>query len=193
MSREARELLENFFIVDYGANYREGLDNALEMGLRSPELTEGKTLTVGYIQCPHSPTMVGPNGEELSYAEGWNWSRPELYLGQVEFMNKYVLSLVDTIREKDPEALIILQSDHGNRYAIHMLQMGTWEEYDPHEENQYMQNIINCVYYKGETFPIEGQTGINTLRMMLREVFGADFPPIEPVQDYSYGYEDEQA
>ena len=192
-STKARELLENFFIVDYGANYREGLDNALEMGLKSPELAEGKTLTVGYIQCPHSPTMVGPNGEELSYAEGWNWSRPELYLGQVEFMNKYVLSLVDTIREKDPEALIILQSDHGNRYAIHMLQMGTWEEYDPREENQYMQNIINCVYYKGETFPIEGQTGINTLRMMLREVFGADFPPIEPVQDYSYGYEDEQA
>lgn len=192
-SEKARELLENFFVVDYGANYRQGLDNALEMGLKSPELTEGKTLTVGYIQCPHSPTMVGPNGEELPYATGWRWTDHSLYLGQVEFINKYILQLVDAIQEQDPEAMIILQSDHGNRYAIHMLQLKVWEEYDPHAENQYMQNILNCVYYQGKSYPIEGETGINTMRMMLREVFGADFPPIEPVQDYSYGYEDEGA
>ena len=189
----AGDLLERFFVVDYGANYRQGLDNALEMGLKSPALVNGKTLTLGYIQCPHSPTMVGPNGEELSYAYGWAWTDHSLYLGQVEFINKYILMLVDIIQEKDPEAMIILQSDHGNRYAIHMLQLGEWERYDPHEENQYMQNILNCVYYKGQTFPIEGETGINTLRMMLREVLGADLDPVTPVQDYSYGYEDEQS
>ena len=190
-SPKLRELLDNFFVMDYGANYRKGLDNALEMGLSSPDYAEGKTLTVGYIQCPHSPTMVGPKGEELPYETGWHWTDHSLYLGQVEFINQYILQLVDTIQEKDPEAMTILQSDHGNRYAIHMLQMGIWERYDPRAENQYMQNILNCVYYKGNGYPIEGETGINTLRMMLREVLGAELPPIPPVQDYSYGYEDE--
>ena len=189
-----RQQLDEFFVMDYGANYRASLDNALEAGLSCWQETGGRpTLTVGYIQCPHSPTMVGPHGEELPFATGWNWRDHSLYLGQVEFMNSYILELVDTIRKNDPNAMIILQSDHGNRYAIHMVQLGEWADYDPYEENPYMQNILNCVYYQGQSFPIEGETGINTLRLVLRQALGADLPPITPVEDYSYGYADEQS
>lgn len=188
-----RRLLDEFFVSDYGANYRESLDNALEQGLSCWQETDGTpTLTIGYIQCPHSPTMVGRHGEELPFATGWNWRDHSLYLNQLLFMNDYILELVDTIQGNDPGSMIFLMSDHGNRYAIHMLQVGEWTEYDPHEENQYMQNILNCVYYKGQTFDIEGMTGINTMRYMFTEVLGADLPPIEPVQDYSYDYDDEQ-
>ena len=111
----------------------------------------------------------------------------------MEFINKHILKLVDTIQEHDPDALIFLQSDHGNRYAIHMVQVGEWSGYDPHEENQYMQNILNCVYYKGQSFDIEGETGINTMRKVFSQVLGADLPPIPPVQDYSNNYVDEQS
>lgn len=187
-----RKLLDDFFSMDYGANYRSGLDNALEAGLSSWETAQdGPTLTIGYIQCPHSPTMVGPNGEELSYAYGWNWRDHSLYLGQVEFINRYILELSDRIMEQDPDAMIIFQSDHGNRYAIHMVQLEEWEDYDPQIHNPYMQNILNCVYYQGESFPIEGQTGINTLRMMFREVLGADLPPVTPIEDFTKNYRDE--
>lgn len=48
----------------------------------------------------------------------------------------------------------------------------------PTEENQYMQNILNCVYYKGQSFDIEGETGINTMRKVFSQVLGADLPPI---------------
>ena len=188
-----RELLDQFFVVDYGANYRESLDNAMEAALNSWEYAqEGPTLTLAYIQCPHSPTMVGPHGEELDYANGWNWRKKELYLGQVSFINDYILTLTDTILAHDPDALIFLQSDHGNRYAIHMMQMKEWDTYDPYEENPYMQNILNCVYYRGQSYDIEGLTGINTMRLLFREVLGADLPEVEPVYDYSMGYEDEQ-
>lgn len=190
---QLRAVLDQFFVLDYGANYRTSLDNALEMGLNCwQETGGGPTLTVGYIQCPHSPTMVGPHGEELSFAEGWNWRKHSLYLGQVEFINDYILKLTEEIRSHDPDALIILQSDHGNRYAIHMVQLEEWPEYDPYEENQYMQNILNCVYYRGESFEIEGETGINTMRKVFSQVLDAELPPIEPVQDYSNNYEDEQ-
>lgn len=194
-SHALRALLDQFFVSDYGDNYRASLDNALEAELSSwePALERSPTLTVGYIQCPHSPTMVGPNGENLPFSTGWNWRDHSLYLGQVEFINKYILNLVDTIQEHDPDALIFLQSDHGNRYAIHMMQMGEWSSYDPHEENQYMQNVLNCVYYKGQTFDIEGETGINTMRMVFNQVLGTELAPITPVQDYSNNYVDEQS
>lgn len=191
---QLQDLLENFFVFDYGRNYRAGLDNALEMGLSCWQETGGTpTLTIGYIQCPHSPTMVGRHGEALPFATGWNWRDHSLYLNQLEFMNDYILELVDRIQTHDPEALIILQSDHGNRYAIHMMQLGEWEDYDPYEENPYMQNILNCVYYRGQAFNIEGETGINTLRKVFSEVLGAELPPIAPVEDYSKGYEDEHS
>ena len=189
-----RDLLENFFVFDYGRNYRAGLDNALNVGLTCwQETGDAPTLTVGYIQCPHSPTMVGRHGESLSFAYGWNWRDHSLYLNQLQFINDYILELVDTLQTHDPESLIILQSDHGNRYAIHMMQLGEWEDYDPYEENPYMQNILNCAYYQGRAFDIEGETGINTLRKVFSEVLGADLPPIEPIEDYSMGYQDEQS
>ena len=74
-----------------------------------------------------------------------------------------------------------------------MMQMGEWSSYDPHEENQYMQNVLNCVYYKGQTFDIEGETGINTMRMVFNQVLGTELAPITPVQDYSNNYVDEQS
>ena len=187
-----REFLEQFFVADYGANYRASLDNALDMSLVCwHETRDMPTLTVAYIQCPHSPTMVGPNGEALPYANGWHWQDHSLYLGQVEYINKFIRKLTDELQTHDPEALIILMSDHGNRYPVHMVQVGEWTTYDPVKENPCMQNILSCVYYRGETFDIEELTSINTLRRLFREILGADLPEIEPVVDLSYGFWDE--
>lgn len=187
-----RKLLDDLFSLDYSSNYRRCLDDAMEAGLRSWETAQNEpTLTIGYLQCPHSPTMVGRHGEEMPFSQGWNWLDPSLYLNQLEFISDYILELVDTIQKNDPEAVILLQSDHGNRYPIHMWQMKVLERYDPYEEEPYMKNILNCVYYQGESFPIEGETGINTLRLVFRQVLDADLPPIEPVYTYFFGYEDE--
>ncbi len=189
-----RAMLDRFFVLDYGANYRQSLDNAMEAGLSCWQETGAHpTLTMGYIQCPHSPTMVGRHGEELPFSGGWNWRDHSLYLNQLEFISDYILELTDTILTHDPEALILIQSDHGNRYAIHMVDIGEWDRYDPHQENPYMQNTLNCVYYQGQTFDIEGLTGINTLRAVFSQVLGADLDPVEPVEDYSYGYQDEHS
>lgn len=188
----AKKLLDDLFSLDYSSNYRRCLDNALDAGMNAWKTAQdGPTLTIGYIQCPHSPTMVGRHGEEMPFSQGWNWLDHSLYLNQLGFVSDYILELVDTIQKNDPEAMIILQSDHGNRYPIHMWQMKVLESYDPYVEEPYMKNILNCVYYQGESFPIEGENGINTLRLMFREVLGADLPPVEPVYTYFFGYEDE--
>ena len=189
-----RDLLEQFFVSDYGANYRASLDNALTVSLDCwKETGDSPTLTIGYIQCPHAPTMVGPRGEALPFANGWLWTDHSLYLGQTEFINQFILELTDNIQANDPDALILLLSDHGNRYALHMVDIGQWETYDPHAENPYMQNVLSCVYYRGRSFPIEGETGINTLRIVFNDVFGTDLPPVEPIVDFTDAAGDERA
>ena len=75
-------------------------------------------------------------------------------------MNTCILETVNNILEEDREAIIILQSDHGVRYPVHMEELGINTEYEIDSEIPYMENILNCVYYKGEKIDIEGKTGI---------------------------------
>jgi hypothetical protein len=53
--------------------------------------------------------------------------------------------------------------------------------------------ILSCCtsYDNLSAFPIEGENGINTLRLVFRQVFGADLPPVEPIWDFTYEYADE--
>ena len=108
-------------------------------------------------------------------------------------ISSFILELVTTIQAHDPNALIIVQSDHGSRQANHFYDMGIWDTYDPTVENPYMQNTLNCVYYQNQSFAIEGETGINTMRMVFNQVLGTELAPITPVQDYSNNYVDEQS
>ena len=45
-----------------------------------------------------------------------------------------------------------------------------------------MQNVLNCVYYQGNQYEIEGMTNINTWRYILNEIFGTDYELLEPKQ-----------
>ena len=175
--------LNNYIHADYVATYTGPLFNAMDAERDCWKYTgDGPTFTMGYLQCPHAPTILDKNGNLVDNYEnvGWQWDRPELYLGQLEYISSFILELVTTIQEHDPDALIIVQSDHGSRQANHFYDMGIWDTFDPAVENPYMQNNLNCVYYKGEDFPIEGEIGINSLRLILNQVFGTDYEMIEP-------------
>lgn len=175
--------LNNYIHADYVATYTGPLFNVMDAEKDSWKYTQdGPTFTMGYLQCPHAPTILDKNGKLVDNYEsvGWQWDRPELYLGQLEYISSFILDLVSTIQEHDPDALIIVQSDHGCRQANHFYDMGIWDDYDPKVENLFMQNTLNCVYYRGENFPIEGELGINSLRLILNQVFGTTYEMIEP-------------
>lgn len=177
--------LNRYIHADYVATYTGPLFNALDAESDCwKHVGNGPTLTMGYVQSPHAPTILDKNGKLVDNYEnvGWKWDRHELYLGQLEFISNHILKLVETIQEHDPDALIIIQSDHGSRQANHYHDMGLdgWATFDAPTENLYMQNILNCVYYRGESFPIQGLTGINTLRTVLNQVFSTDYEMIKP-------------
>lgn len=179
-----KKWMNSLIQADYVATYTGPLFDAMEAGLSCWEhVGPEPTFTLGYIQCPHAPTILDREGNLVENYEnvGWHWDRPELYLGQLEFVSRYIEKLVDNIQAHDPNALILLQSDHGCRQAVHYYNMKIWDTYDAASENLYMQNTLNCVYYRGESFDIAGKSGINTIRTVMNQVFGTSYEEIEPI------------
>lgn len=141
-----------------------------------------KTLTICYLQCPHTYFIYRENGELLSEDDIENWEDKDIYIGQVKYLNKCIQKTVDGIIKNDPDAVIILQSDHGARYAFHC---ETSEEGIEDIEEEYMENILNCVYWGAGVEPqdIEGLSGINTLRLVLNTEFGSNYDMISMPTD----------
>lgn len=143
------------------------------------------TLTLAYLQCPHQPFVFTADGEIKPDDEYRNdWGTKSGYLDQYQYVTKHLEKVITNIKENDPDALVILQSDHGARYAMWMNQDFGIKDYDPEVETWYMENILNAVYYKGEEIDINGLTGVNTLRKVFNEVLGTDFEMLEDPQGY---------
>lgn len=132
------------------------------------------TLTLGYVQLPHTWFLYDKDGNLQPEDQWLNWKDPQYYLGQLEYTNQRILDQVDSILAHDPEAIIILQSDHGARKGYHMEEL-YGGPYDPETETIHQQNILNCVYLGGEAVDISGLSGINTLRTVLNQTFGMDY------------------
>ena len=144
------------------------------------------TLTVSYVQCPHYPFVFDAQGNVVD--GGRNIQDKHFYLDQLAYVNTVLETSIQNILDTDPDCLIVLQSDHGTRYPGQMLLYYGEPDYDPVLETPYMQNVLNCVYWGGRPLNIEGETGINTWRLILREVFGVDLAPLTPPEGYTcYG------
>lgn len=141
----------------------------------APEYTGPEpTLTLGYIQSPHTLFLYDGEGNMNPEEDTQNWADPKFYLGQLQYTNGRILAAVDNILREDPTAVIILQSDHGARLGYHMAEL-YGAPYDPETETIYQQNILNCVYLGDSAPDITGLSGTNTLRLVLNRIYGMDY------------------
>jgi len=134
---------------------------------KSWDIAPENLFTFAYVEFPHEPLVVDEYGKNLPLSEKYNIENPDIYLGQLKYASKKILEVVGVIVEKDPEAIIIIQSDHGYRKP------------PKGAERTFMTNILNAVYYEGEKVDIEGLSGLNTLYVVLNKFFGMDFELIE--------------
>lgn len=170
-----------------------GYDNMLQetLGLMDTSwkyAQNGATLTIGYVQCPHTPFAYDADGNPLPAEYGNNWEDPQYYLGYLQYASKRILAAVDEIQAHDPTAIIILQSDHGARTLYHESLHGLASE-SRRDDVHHQQNVLNCVYLPGETVDIQGKSGINTLRTVMDQAFHMDLPMVEPTYDESKEYD----
>ena len=143
-------------------------------GANSSSLQSNNLLTFGYFMFPHNPWVVDSQGNDISESDREDWQNPDIYLGQLKYSNKLILEMVESILRKDPQASIILLSDHGFRRPGHLYKKFGIEIQDPQTEYYYMRNVLNAVYIAGEQLDIEGYSGINALRTVLDKLFSLD-------------------
>ena len=133
------------------------------------------TFTFAYAECPHEYFTFDADGNRIAKEDETNWKDKSIYLNQYKYITKCMERIVEDIQKNDPDALIILMSDHGARYPHWQVDHYGAKAYDASVETLYMQNILNCFYYKGEKLDIEGMTSINTWRTVLNTYFGTDY------------------
>lgn len=142
--------------------------NALE---KMGQTKEFPVFNYVHMVCPHQPFIFDRQGNLPPVSESENWDNPQYYLDQYIYISNRISNIVENIVKNDPEAIIILQSDHGARQAK--------DKEGNKISFEEMTNVLNCVYYGGETLEIEGQSGVNTLRIIFNKLFNMDMPILE--------------
>lgn len=154
--------------------------------LRQNKLTESPKFVYTHVPCPHEPYVFGPNGEVIDRPDIWGsiTDIPELYRGQVVFINKTVLETIDTLfaRSQHPPIMIIM-GDHGSRVRANLSSA---------ENNNLTEQFSNLCAIN---FPKGGDKGlypaitpVNIFREMFNQYFGGN---LKLLPDRSYFFTDE--
>jgi len=131
-----------------------------------------------HVFLPHEPFVFGPSGESREPNEPFRYRSSltgEAYFkaqnDQLEFLNEKVVEIVDAIlKESKQPPIIILQSDHGNRY-----------NFNPHSYDNADWIIKNSMsnfmafYLPGKITekPYHNMTPVNVFRIIFNNYFGA--------------------
>jgi len=177
-------VVENtFYYPFYGSNNNEieirNMLNMFNYAMESSKISNSNLFTIGYFYFPHDPYIVDEYGNKTNDVDRLNLRDPEPYLAQYKYATKRILELSNEIVKNDPNAIIILQSDHGFRLPHYLRDIYGIETYDMAVESPYERNILNAVYYQGQNIDIDNYSGINTLRTVLNKLLNTNFEMIE--------------
>ena len=125
-----------------------------------------------HIRFPHPPLVFDSDGNRISEPISSNRFDSELkdaYLQQLIFANKKTLEIVDSIKQKNPSAVIILMSDHGGRFGIN------WN--NPSEMDYFRGfNTLTALYFpeKESHFPMH-VSAVNVFRVFFNLYLETDY------------------
>ncbi len=123
---------------------------------------DGRKFVMAHVLGPHDPFVMNAEGEYVEYG-----ARREGYPQEVQYLNRRVLDIIQTILEQsETPPVIVVQGDHG------------WEMHN-------RTKILNAYYLPGVADQVYAEiTPVNTFRIILNQYFGGTF---ELLPDKSYG------
>ncbi len=147
-----------------------------------PRNGEKPIFLFAHIMCPHTPFSFDKDGRRIS--GGFDWHNKAYYLGQYLYVTDRIAGIVRQLVERDPDCVIILQSDHSARRWGHVavdgnapgrVEVGARNSLAtlPYSD---MTSILNAVYYRGLPLDIEGLSGLDTGLTVYNHLFGTGFP-----------------
>jgi hypothetical protein len=144
----------------------------------------GPKFVFWHFLLPHAPFVFDRHGNVTPAAYTQvslnDESRRQPFVEQLMFTNTQVLKIVDDLVKNSPTPpVIILQSDHGPspvRVSSKNKNEASWVE-----AARARMSILNACYVpepvRKRLYP--GVTSVNTFRILLSELFGADLPLLE--------------
>lgn len=132
------------------------------------------TFTYAHFLVPHKPYSFDENGSKpslfakvLNVADSKKYSC-QAYIKQIQFINKKVLEVIESIERDDPNAVIIIQGDHGGR----MLDDGMIDDIK-------LQTSVLCAINFGRIKSkntSQLKTLVNVYRNIINSIFNLDYP-----------------
>jgi Sulfatase len=122
-----------------------------------------------HLFLPHSPFFFDRLGrwreKKIVFSED-DYNNPLSYLQYVEYTNHFIKDIVDPILINNPNAVIVLMSDHGYRPTTR----------DPYPLD-YFSNL-NAVYYPDKDYKLlyKDISGCNQFRAIFNKLFNQNFP-----------------
>ncbi|MBI1976503.1 MAG: hypothetical protein HYS56_03230 [Candidatus Omnitrophica bacterium] len=152
-----------------------------------------------HMNIPHPPFVFDSEGREIKWqefaVEGSLWSRKDLYVEQLIYLNKRMKGMIDGILAMSKmEPIIIIQGDHGVwlyeylKKRKGLIPRNTWPWFVADRSDHFFKGrygILNAYYLPGggKDFLYPSITPVNTFRGILKHYFNADY---EILPDRSY-------
>ena len=132
---------------------------------------------LAHIIAPHPPYVFGANGEEvndgtLSLTGQAVWNDREGYLNQLQFINKKIVHVVDTLLEQSRvKPIIVIQADHGPA-SLEDIDNPTYLSLSER------MGILNAYYFPDRNWNglYPSITPVNSFRVILNNYFDQDLP-----------------
>lgn len=159
-----------------------------------PEMDSPKFVFAHFIS-PHPPFVFTKEGDPIdpvepyfSFHDGSHFINHQItqsayhqrYAEQLQFLNTKLREVIATIRQKSPEAIIVLQGDHGPGSML------SWESMAETNLKERLA-ILNAYYLPGSGKDLlwEDISPVNTFRVIFNHYFGAEIPYLYDFSHYS--------
>ena len=144
------------------------------------------TFVFAHILVPHVPYVFDAEGEYITKEEEESVDPLDLYLGQVQYINKQIEKVVkDILENSETEPIIVIQGDHGHQISKKSIERLSLTS---QEEKEISFRIFNAYYFPngGGVTIDQSINSINTFPLLFNYYFNQNF---NLLKDESYDIE----
>lgn len=139
-----------------------------------------------HMLVPHPPAVFDEHGAFIGPKERERKSDRENFLGQVKYVNSRLREIIPMLRSRQPEPIIIIQSDEGPYppgYETTMKQE-YWNNAGVAAQQQKL-GILSAYYFPSQTFEPSRKdlSPVNSFRTVISNYFDTELPRL-PVRHY---------
>ncbi len=159
-------------------NYKEYRENRLCVFNEISTLDEKYSQPIfvfAHIMMPHYPYIFKNDGTMISDTEITSIEDKTAYISQLQFTDSKVLEIVKELLHKEPQPIIVIQSDHGFRVAHDEISIDDYVSMDRSFSN------FAAYYFPDTTLANNDQvhTSVNSFRILFNNNFGTDYELLE--------------